>query len=47
MSLTSEIDELYIHYILLNKDIKQLTKYSKKTLQTLKKYIILKERLDI
>ena len=47
MSITQEIDELYVHYSLLNKDLQQLTHYSKKTYQTLKKYITLKERLDI
>ena len=47
MLLTEEIDDLYLQYVLMDKDMKKLVQTSKKTPQTLKKYITLKEQLDI
>ena len=47
MGLTTEIDDLYLHYVLLGRNINNMTHLSKKSLPTLKKYITLKEQLDI
>ena len=47
MPITTEINDIYREYVLLEKNIKLVAETSTKTLQTLKKYITLKEQLSI
>ena len=47
MKITDEIDDIYIRYLLYDRDFHELAKFSKKTLPTLKKYVKIKEGLDI
>lgn len=46
MKLTDEIDDIYMRYILLDKDMKQLCLQTKKSRVILNKYITIKEQLD-
>ena len=45
MSLTQEIDDIYVNYCLLNKDISRLKQYVNKSYESLKRYIRIKENL--
>jgi len=47
MRITEEIDDIYMRYLLYGMDFKMLAKCSKKTLPTLRKYVVIKEGLDI
>jgi len=47
MTLTQTIDDIYVRYLLHNKDINQLVQQSNKSKATLQKYITIKERLDL
>ena len=47
MSLTDEIDDIYIKYLLLNKQMHLLCQQTKKSRAILNKYIAIKENLDL
>jgi len=46
MILTQTIDDIYVRYLLLNRDMNQLIQQTNKSRATLQKYITIKERLD-
>ena len=46
MILTQTIDDIYVRYLLLNRDMNQLIQQTNKSRVTLQKYITIKERLD-
>ncbi len=47
MSLTDEIDDIYIKYLLLNKQMHLLCQQTKKSRTILNKYIAIKENIDL
>ncbi len=47
MSITGEIDDIHIHYLHENKNVKTISQYRKKSVATIKKYITIKEELDM
>ena len=47
MSLTQDIDEIYVQYCLLNKNLDYLSKNVNKCMPVLKRYILIKENLSL